>query len=167
MREISAFGPSELGPLVVQLTVSDAKAAIAYYRAVFCADELYRNTENDRGRVVHCELLIRGARVAVHDEFPEFDLLAPTSLAGASVSLNLYVEDVDLTFGTALEKGGRRIADPQDRFWGARSGSFLDPFGHRWVVTTQVDDPSPEEIIIRSKSAPIGERLSAAPNRKA
>ncbi len=150
----------ELGPLVVQLTVSDAAAAVRYYAAVFKADELYRNTEADGGRITHCELLVGGSRIVVLDAFPELGLVSPVSLSGTSVSLNLYLDDVDTVFARAIEAGGRAISLPQERFWGARSGSLLDPFGHRWVITTQLDDLSPDEIIARSQGTPLHARLS-------
>jgi PhnB protein len=154
---------SELGPLVVQLTVPDAEAAIAFYLRAFGGSELYRNRETaEGGRVAHCELLIAGARITLHEEFPEYGLLAPGSLGGTPVSLNLFVADVDETYARAIAAGGRIIAAPTDRFWGARSGALVDPFGHRWVISTQVSDPSPEEIIRMSNAAPGKTRLSAA-----
>jgi len=154
---------AELGPLLVQLTVSDAEAAIAYYIEAFGGSELYRNRETaEGGRVAHCELLVAGARIMLHDEFPEYGLLAPTSLGGTAISLNLYVADVDETYARAIAAGGQIITPPTDHFWGARSGALRDPFGHRWVISTQVNDPSPEEIIRLSNAAPGRTRLSAA-----
>jgi PhnB protein len=158
----------ELGPLVVQLAVADADAAIDFYIRAFGASELYRNRETATGgRVVHCELLIAGARVVVHDEFPEYGLLAPPSLGGTAVSLNLYVADVDETYAQAIAAGGQMIVPPTNRFWGARSGALYDPFGHRWVISTQFDDPAPEDIIRLSNEAPTEIRLSAAAKARA
>jgi len=155
--------PPELGPLVVQLAVADALAAIAFYIQAFGASELYRNRETSSGgRMVHCELLVAGARVMLHDEFPEYGLLAPTSLGGTAISLNLFVADVDETFARAIAAGGEIISSPIDRFWGARSGALRDPFGHRWVIATQIEDPSPEDIIRMSNAVPTEIRLSAA-----
>jgi PhnB protein len=158
---------TELGPLVVQLAVSDAQAAIAFYVRAFEASELYRNTEAPAGgRVAHCELLVAGARVVVQDEFPEYGLLAPTSLGGTAVSLNLYVANVDDMYAHAIAAGGRMIVPPTNRFWGARSGALFDPFGHRWIISTQIDDLAPEDIIRLSNSAPTEIRLSAAARRR-
>jgi PhnB protein len=157
------YSSAELGPLVVQIAVSNAAEAIGFYRSVFDASELYRSIDEDGGRIVHCELLIGHARIVVQDEFKEFGLLSPATLGGASVSLNLYLDDVDAVFTKAIAAGARVISEPQNRFWGARSGSFLDPFGHRWIVSTQIDDPSPEEIVDRSANAAVHARLSAAP----
>lgn len=148
--------------MVVQLTVAGAARAVDFYREVFGADELYRNAEAGGDRLVHCELLICGARVVVHDEFPEFGLLGPASVGGASASLNLYVPDADAIYERALARGGRGVSAPSLHFWGARSGSFLDPFGHRWIVSTQLEDLSPDEIIERSRRLEQQPRLSAA-----
>ena len=162
MRDVTEL-PSELGPLLVQLTVPDAEAAIAFYLGTFGGSELYRNRETaEGGRIAHCELLIAGARIMLHDEFPEYGLLAPASLGGTPVSLNLYVADVDEIYARAIAAGGEIITAPSDHFWGARSGALRDPFGHRWVISTQVNDPSPEEIIRMSNAAPGMTRLSAA-----
>jgi len=162
MAGLEALGTSELGPLVAQLTVRDAAAAIDFYRRVFAADELYRNTEAGGSRIVHCELLMCGARIVVHDEFPEFGLLGPQAIGGQSISLNLYVDDAEAVHSRALAAGATLVSSPTLHFWGAVSGAFLDPFGHRWIVSTQVEDPSPEEIIRRSRQAPAHGRLSAA-----
>jgi len=162
MAEHVRSAATELGPLVMQLTAVDAAAAVRYYCGVLEADELYRNIEPGSGRIVHCELLIAGVRIVVHDEFPELDLLSPTTIGGSSVSINLYMDDVDAVFELAIKAGGKSISPPQDRFWGARSGSFLDPFGHRWIISTQIRDPSPDEIIALSRDVPIHMRMSAA-----
>jgi PhnB protein len=150
----------ELGPLVVQLTVPDSAAAVAFYVRAFGASELYRNTEAAGGRrVVHCELLVAGARLQLNDEFPEHGLLAPASLGGTSATFNLWVPDVDATYAQAIAAGGRMLSPPADRFWGARCGALVDPFGHRWNVSTQIEDLAPDEIIRRSNAAPTDVRL--------
>jgi PhnB protein len=47
------------------------------------------------------------------------------------------------------------VARPQatDQFYGDRSGLFDDPWGHRWNVSTHVEDLSPEEMGERAKAA--------------
>jgi PhnB protein len=34
----------------------------------------------------------------------------------------------------------------QDQFYGDRSGTLTDPFGHVWTVATHKEDVSPEEM---------------------
>jgi PhnB protein len=139
--------------------------AVLFYRRAFDASELYRNTEGGGVRVVHCELLVGGARITLHEEFLEFGLPTPETLGGTPVSLNLYIPDVDAVFARAIAAGGAPIAQPTDRFWGARSGALLDPFGHRWVLSTVRRDPSPDEIVELSRGVTVEMQLSAAGKR--
>src|SRR3978361_239752 len=98
MAEHVRSAATELGPLVMQLTAVDAAAAVRYYCGVLEAGELYRNNQPRSRRIVHCGLLTAGVRIFVHDEFPELDLLSPTTIGGSSVSINLYMDDVDAVF---------------------------------------------------------------------
>ena len=161
---MSEFDPAsaEFGGIVVQLTVSSVDAAVAFYARAFEAQELYRNRDAPSGRIVHCELSIGAARVTLHEEFAEYELSTPQTLGGTPVSLNLHVPDVDAVYDSAIAAGAEVIARPVDRFWGARSGALLDPFGHRWVITTMRHDPSPHEILESSKGVSTHMRLSAA-----
>jgi PhnB protein len=68
----------------------------------------------------------------------------------------VYVEDVDKTFGAALEAGAEEITAVEDRFYGDRSGQFEDPFGHRWNVASHVEDVSPDEMAKRAAEAMSG-----------
>lgn len=161
---MSQFDPAsvEFGGLVVQLTVPSVDAAVRYYAQAFEANELYRNRDTLSGRIVYCELLIGAARVTLHEEFVEYGLPTPHTLGGTAVSLNLHLPDVDSVYERAIAAGGEVIMRPVNRFWGARSGALLDPFGHRWVLTTMRHDPSPQEIVESSRGASTYMRLSAA-----
>jgi PhnB protein len=129
-----------------QLTVADADAAIRWYTEVFDADELVRTPGPD-GRVLHCELLVFGGRLLLHDQFPEIAAdPAPTDLGGTPVTLHLYVPDVDALYATAVAAGATELMAPNDAFWGDRYAQLLDPFGHRWSLGTQRDDPSADDL---------------------
>lgn len=127
-----------------QLTVRDTAAAVAFYRAAFGADELLRNSTPD-GRVFHCELLVNGGRLLLHDDFTE-DGDTPEAHAGSPVVLHLYVPDVDATFAAALAAGATSVAAPQDAFWGDRYAQLVDPFGHRWSLGTTREERSVAEL---------------------
>jgi PhnB protein len=161
---MSEFDPAsvEFGGIVVQLTVPSVDAAMAFYARAFEACELYRNRDDISGRITHCELSIGAARVTLHEEFVEYGLPTPQRLGGTPVSLNLHVPDVDAAYDRAVAAGATVITRPTDRFWGARSGAFLDPFHHRWVLTSMRNDPSPQEIVESSKGVSTYLRLSAA-----
>jgi PhnB protein len=65
----------------------------------------------------------------------------------------LYVEDVDAVFARAIAAGGTLVHPLEDKFYGDRSGTLLDPFGHMWMVATHVEDVSPEEMERRAQAA--------------
>jgi PhnB protein len=129
-----------------QLTVHDADAAVRYYRAAFGADELLRNHGPD-GRIMHCELLVNGGRLLLHDEYGE---PSPRTLGGTPVTLHLYVADVDYVYAAAIEAGGTSVMEPQNAFWGDRYAMVLDPFGHQWSIATPREELSVAELEARS-----------------
>ena len=42
----------------------------------------------------------------------------------------------------------------QDKFYGDRNGSVIDPFGHIWTLATHKEDVSPEEMQRRMAEMP-------------
>jgi PhnB protein len=127
------------------ICVSPAVEALAWYRDVFGAVETIRYTGDD-GRIGHAEISIAGAVVMLSDPYPELDVLSPRELGGTPVTLHLVVPDVDAVYARALEHGGRAAGQPEDKSYGARSFTMLDPFGHRWMVQTPVGSPTLEEV---------------------
>jgi PhnB protein len=140
------MNPEFPGP-TPQLTVADADAAIRWYVEVFGADELVRTAGPD-GRVLHCELLIFGGRLLLHDQFPELGVPdpAPADLGGTPVTLHLYVPDVDALYAAAVAAGAQGVMAPDDAFWGDRYAQLVDPYGHRWSLATPRDDPSADDL---------------------
>lgn len=132
----------ELEPYLI---VADAAAAIDFYVAVFGAVETMRLMQPD-GRVGHAQLRIGSAGFMLADEFPEFDNLGPLALGGSPVSLHLVVPDVDATVAAAVEAGATLQRPVTDEFYGSRSGTIVDPFGHRWNVQTPIEEVSAEEM---------------------
>ena len=80
------------------------------------------------------------------DEFPEMDFRSPRSIGGTPVHIHLYVEDVDAVVGRALASGAKVLRPVQDQFYGDRSGSLIDPYGHVWHVATHKEDLSMDEL---------------------
>ena len=128
------------------LVVDGAAEAIDFYTKAFGAKELFRMPMGDR--IGHAELLIGDSHVMLADEFPERDIRGPKSRGGPSSSLMIYVDDVDAIFKQALDAGARTDGDMdvKDQFYGDRSGSLIDPFGHKWTVATHIEDVPPEEM---------------------
>lgn len=127
------------------LIVADAAAAIDFYVAAFGAVETMRLMQAD-GRVGHAELRIGSAGIMLADEFPEYDNVSPRTLGGTPVSLHLVVPDVDATVAAAVAAGATIEREVSLEFYGSRSGTFIDPFGHRWNVQTPVEEVSTEEL---------------------
>lgn len=127
------------------LAVDGAAEALEYYKKVFGATERMRMPAPD-GKIAHSELQIGDSVVMVSDEYPDFHALSPRSIGGTPVSLSVYVDDVDATFAAAVEAGAQPLREPEDQFYGDRSGHFEDPWGHHWSVTTHIKDVSVEEM---------------------
>jgi uncharacterized glyoxalase superfamily protein PhnB len=129
-----------------RLIVSDADRAIDFYRRAFGAELLERFRDDALGRVVHAAVSIGGATVALADEDPAHGNVAPTSLDGSPVLLQLVVDDAFAAEARMLEAGGEAIFPVADRFYGKREGRLRDPFGHVWILTQPLEALSPEEI---------------------
>jgi PhnB protein len=134
------------------LAVDDAAEAIEYYTKAFGAKERVR-METPDGKIGHAELEIGDSLVMLSDPFPQSSTRPPKELGGTSVSVFLYVEDVDAFVKQAVEAGATVTMEVADQFWGDRFGSFTDPFGHLWSIATHVEDVPPEEMAERAKAA--------------
>ena len=125
------------------LIIKGAAKAIDYYKKAFGATEIMRMAGPD-GTVGHAELKIGDSIFMMGDEMPEMGYHAPQG--SAPIGLMLYVDDVDRVFKQAVAAGGRVDKELQDQFYGDRSGTLYDPFGHMWTVATHKEDVSPEEM---------------------
>jgi PhnB protein len=127
------------------LVVKGASRAIEFYKRAFGATELMR-FEGPDGRLGHAEIKIGNSPVMLADEFPEMGFRSPQSLGGTASGILLYVEDVDAQFQKAVAAGGKILRPLQDQFYGDRSGTLEDPFGHTWTLATHQEDVSLEEM---------------------
>ena len=127
------------------LVVQGAGAALDFYKKAFGASELFRMPGPDE-KVMHAEFKIGNAIIMIADEFPEMGFRGPKSLGGSAVGLMIYCEDCDKLFNQAVAAGATVKKPLQDQFYGDRSGTVTDPFGHIWTVSTHKEDLTPEEI---------------------
>ena len=127
------------------LIVDGAARAIAWYMEAFGARELMR-LSGPAGRIGHAEIEIGDSRIMLADDNPDMGAMAPGAFGGSPVSLHLYVPDVDTTIAKAVAIGAEVKSQPEDKFYGDRLGSVLDPFGHTWHVSTHIEDVTVEEI---------------------
>jgi uncharacterized glyoxalase superfamily protein PhnB len=126
--------------LAPYLTVSNARDAIDWYQEIFGAEVVEEPIIGDDGRVGHVGLRIGDALLRLSDEHPELGVVSPATLGGTSFALTLYVTDVDDTYRRAIDRGATGVREPEDQFYGSRSGVILDPFGHRWSLQTYLGD---------------------------
>ena len=144
--------PEGYHTIVPYLLVRNAAAAIDYYKKVFGAQEVDRFEMN--GRIGHADLIIGDSHLMLADEHPEMGYVGPQSLGGTTFGLALYVDNVDELFQRAVDAGAK--VDPgmelKDQFYGDRSGTVIDPFGHKWTLATHVEDVPPQELETRMKA---------------
>jgi len=136
--------PEGYNSVTPYLVVDDAAKAIEFYKQAFGAEEKFRMPMGDR--IGHAELKIGDSFVMLADEFPSMDHLGPKSRGGTTVSLLLYVNDVDSSYKTAIDAGAKQLRPIENQFWGDRMGSLTDPFGHQWSLATHVEDVSEDEM---------------------
>ena len=132
--------------------VKGAADAIEFYKKALGAVELFRMT-GPNGRIGHAEIKIGDSPIMLADEFPEMGARSAKSLGGSPMFLMLYVENVDALFAQAIAAGGKEYRAVQNQFYGDRSGTFEDPFGLLWTISTHVEDVPPNEMKRRSEEA--------------
>lgn len=127
------------------LRLKRAAEAIEFYKAAFGASELFRLVEPS-GRVGHAEIKIGNTTLMLSDEYPELGFVGPESLKGTTFSIHLHVDDADAWIARAIAAGAELARPASDAFYGERSGSVRDPFGHEWLIGHQIEEVSWEEM---------------------
>jgi PhnB protein len=127
------------------LVIKGAAAAIDFYKQAFNATEIMRMPQPD-GRVGHAELKFGDSVVMLADEYPELQVVGPKTLGNTSVGLLLYLDDVDKAVERAVSLGATIKKPIADQFYGDRTGTIEDPFGHKWTLAVHIEDVSQEEM---------------------
>ena len=126
------------------LIVNDGAKALAFYQQAFGAKELFRMEHE--GKIGHAEFKIGDSPIMLADEHPEMGARGPHSLGGSPVSILLYVENADRTTEQAVAAGAKIVRPLENKFYGDRSATLADPFGHTWHISTHIEDVSSEEM---------------------
>ncbi|MDP9090327.1 MAG: VOC family protein [Pseudomonadota bacterium] len=142
------------------LIIKGAAAAIEFYKRAFGATELMRMPSPD-GRIGHAEIKIGDSAIMLADEHPQMGYKSPQSLGGSAVNMMVYVDRVDDVFKQAVEAGARELQPVKDQFYGDRSGTLQDPFGHTWTIATHLEDIAPEEMRERAEKFMQQQRTGA------
>jgi PhnB protein len=137
--------PPDYHSVTAYLIVNDANRALAWYANAFGAREVMRLSAPG-GRIGHAEIDIGGSRVMLADEHPDIGAHGPGAYGGSPISLHLYVTDVDATVKKAAAAGATVKSPAEDKFYGDRMGSLVDPFGHTWHIATHIEDVPLAEI---------------------
>lgn len=134
------------------LSIRGAAEALEFYKKAFGAKEIMR-MPGPKGDIGHAEIRIGDSRIMLADEYPDIQFLSPASRGGTTVSIHLYVKDVDAMVERAVAAGAKLTRPVADQFYGDRTGSLEDPFGHMWHVATHKEDLSMAELRKRAEQA--------------
>lgn len=138
--------PQGYRTVTAYLIVNDAAKAIEFYKQAFGAEELFRFPMPD-GKLGHAEIKVGDSIVMLADAMEGFR--DPHAIGGTPVSFMVYVTDVDRVFAQAIAAGAKPLRPVENQFYGDRTGTLADPFGHVWSIATHVEDVSPEELNAR------------------
>lgn len=131
--------------LTPYITVHDGAAALAWYTEAFGVVETVRYVGDD-GRLGHAEFTFAGANVMLSDAYPEMGVVAANSYEGSSCALHIEVADTSMLHDRAVAAGAASTQPPTDQPHGARVATVIDPFGHRWMLSQQIHQPSTSQI---------------------
>ncbi len=127
------------------LIIRGAAAALAFYKKAFGATELMR-MPGPNGLIGHAEIKIGDSHIMLADEHVEMGYKGPETIGGTPVTIMLYVPNSDATFKRAVAGGATVKEAMEDKFYGDRVGSIIDPFGHAWHIGTHVRDVPPKQM---------------------
>ena len=133
------------------LAVEGGVEALGWYERAFGAEVRLKLVMG--GKLMHSELQIGTSIVCVSDSFPEFGSVAPKGDEPVPVALMIYTEDVDALYARATEAGATGVTAPNDTFHGDRACSLRDPYGHRWMICTHIEDMDEAEMQRRTEEA--------------
>jgi uncharacterized glyoxalase superfamily protein PhnB len=136
---------ADIREVYTYLRVHNTAEALDFYARAFGAKELFRLTEPG-GRIGHAEIKLGPVTIMLSDEYPEIGIRGPRALGGTSVTIHIHAEDVDALFARAVKAGATPLRELQDQFYGERSGTVRDPFGHEWLLGGHLEDMTPEEM---------------------
>ncbi len=139
--------PDSYHSLTAAIATPNAHEAIAFYEKALGATTRLR-LDDPNGKVAHAELQIGDSCLMISEEFPQFNN-SPQTLGGSTVVFNLYVQDVEAAFAKAIAAGATELQPIKDQFFGDRSGRVKDPYGFTWILSTHIEDVTPEEMQTR------------------
>lgn len=160
-KKIDPLNKKIYGSLTAMLTVSDVKAAAAFYQKAFGFTKRAIMDGPD-GKAIHAELTLRGTTLMLGPEIPQMGSRSAKTLGASPASLYLLTEKVDKAVAQAVKLGATAKGPVMDMFWGDRCGTVVDPEGYTWMVATHVAEPTPQEMRKRMKEQMASQAASQA-----
>jgi PhnB protein len=145
MASKTVSAPQARQTATAYLIVHDAARALEFYKQAFGATEIMR-MHGPGENIGHAEIRIGNSAIMLSDEFPDYGAVSAATLGGSPVKIHLSVDDVDAVAARAVAAGAKVLHPVQDQFYGERSGQFTDPFGYTWMISTQTEQLTAEEI---------------------
>jgi PhnB protein len=144
-KKIDPLNKKQYGAVSAMLTVSDVKAATAFYQKAFGFAK--RGVMNGPdSKPIHAELTLRGTTLMLGPENLARGMRSAKTVGASPASLYLYVENVDKTVAKAVSLGATAQGQVMDMFWGDRCGMVVDPDGYGWTVGTHKAEPTTQEM---------------------
>ncbi|MEE9345779.1 MAG: VOC family protein [Methylococcales bacterium] len=143
--------PESFHSVTPYLCIKGATKALEFYKRAFNATEIFR-LPTPGGEIGHADMIIGDSHIMLADQCEESPIQSPQVLGGASVGLHVYVNNVDALFAQAINAGAKVVKQVDDQFYGDRTGTLEDPFGHIWFLATRKEDLTPEEINKRAET---------------
>jgi PhnB protein len=160
-KKIDPLNKKLYNSVTAMLTVTDVKAAAAFYQKAFgFAKRGIMNAPD--GKAVHAELTLRGATLMLGPEMPQMGSRSAKSVGASPSSLYLLTENVDKVVAKALKLGATSKGPVMDMFWGDRCGTIVDPDGYTWMVATHKAEYTPAEMNKKMKEQMSNQAMSAA-----
>ncbi|HXH76173.1 MAG TPA: VOC family protein [Bacteriovoracaceae bacterium] len=139
MSIIPNYVPSQYKTVNIMLTVRDADKALEFYNRAFGAEVVMCLRDPNTNTIVHAEFKIADTIIMMAEENPEYNS-SPDTLGGSPVVIHLFTGDVEALFEEAVKAGAEVIQPIKKQFYGDRNGVLKDPFGHRWIIATHMED---------------------------
>ena len=148
--------PEGFHTLTPYLVVDGAAAAIELYQKALGA-EVVSSSPTPDGKIMNAQLKIGNSMLMLNDEFPDYGVFGPKKVGSTSVTIHMYVEDVDAAWQRAVDAGFEVAMPLENQFWGDRYGQLKDPFGHSWSLASRVEAVDPAEM--EKREAEYGEQM--------
>ncbi len=160
-RKIDPLNKKLYGSVTAMLTVTDVKAAAAFYQKAFGFAKRGIMNGPD-GKAIHAELTLRGTTLMLGPEMPQMGFRGAKTIGASPTSLYLLTENADKAVAKAAKLGATPKGPVMDMFWGDRCGTVVDPEGYTWMVATHIAQPTPKEMQEKMKEQMASQQAARA-----